>query len=101
VHTDGLVWTYNGMTSNPGGMTTTNLAVTSSAAYTGLLLTAQAASIDPTQGGLGLAISNGATLEVPPLPSPAPVMKAYSNGSTTATTGATLMTPALVTRFEY
>jgi hypothetical protein len=101
VHTDGLVWTYNANTQFTGTLLTTNLAVPWNPIYLGLLLTAQAATIDPTQGGLGLATSNGVTSEAPPLPVPSLVKRAYSTTSTTAATGVASMSPGLVTRFQY
>ena len=100
--TDAAITSYSGASTNPGGFTTTpQLAVAWNPAYAGFLMTAQAASIDPSQGGLGIALSIGVTSEAPPTVSPVLVSKLVANGSPTATTGTATANTGLVTRFQH
>lgn len=104
LYTDALVLQLTGTTSASGTLTTTPLVVAFNPAYVVLKLTSQAASLDPSQPGLGLSASNGNEVLVPPAPTNFPVTRlfAYGAGSATAATGSReTYSYGLVTRFRY
>ena len=104
LYTDNALFTLTGTTTAAGAIAslpTPALSVPFTQSLVGLILTAQAASIDPTQPGLGVSASNGNAVQLPPqMPASAQIGRVYAFGSPSAATGTWETTTALVTRFQ-
>ena len=101
LHTDGTVLNISGTTSTAGTLNTPVVTLTPyNPAWAGFPLTAQAASVDATQTGLPVAVSNGITSRIPPLPTATPSHRLYSS-TLNALTGTLGTSFSLPTRFRY
>jgi hypothetical protein len=96
------LWTLPATSSASGTISQPVVSAPFSAAWVGLKLFVQTASIDAGQPGLPFALSRGQQGVIPPLfPGPVPIQRIWSNSST-ATTGSKETYPyGLITRFTH
>ena len=98
--TDGGLFNITGTTSTTGAWNTTALTVPYNPSLVNFSFTAQAAAIDATMPGIGVAASNGITEALPPLPGALQLTRIFASNNATALTGGIGTGYGLVTRFR-
>jgi hypothetical protein len=103
LYTDGILFSTIGSLDAFGDWNTPTLNVPFQAAYVGGILTAQAAAVDLPQGGIGVAVSNGASSTVAAGPSPFQIARVLVTGAgaATAATGSVQVGLGFVTRYQH
>lgn len=101
IQTDGTFFSLGGTTATGGTFTSALVTVPYNPAFVGIPLAAQAASLDASQPGLPLALSNGLLNTIAgPVTGPVLCARIYSSGNATALTGTLGNNYSLVTELR-
>ena len=102
LYTDAILAQIPGTTAAGGTLTTPTLTINFDPTLLAFTLTSQAAAVDASQPGLGIAASTGNAAPFTPLPGAVPVRRLYAYNNSSATTGGMeTYNYGLVTRFRY
>lgn len=104
LYTDALVQVALGTSGSTGSLASVGFSVPWQNSFSGVDLFSQVLSPDLTQVGLPLALSNGRQSPLPLTrggPAPAGIKRTYNLSSSSALTGTTPSTSAVVTQFVY